>query len=168
MNNPLKYLGYSVVFQEVPDEVSLAINISGCPHRCEGCHSQYLWEYKGEYLLDDIKKLLSLYEGMITCVCFMGGDQNPHDLINCFKRVKDKGLKICLYSGAEDLETLINKNIAQHCDYVKTGRYNHSLGGLDNPNTNQRFYQRKDGYFEDITKKFYKKHGDSIQLCQNI
>ena len=155
--NKLKYLGYSIVFQEAPNEVSLAINISGCPHKCEGCHSQYLWEYKGEYLLNDIEKLLSLYDGMITCVCFMGGDQNPHDLINCFKKVKEKGLKICIYSGAEELSILVDKDIAQHCDYVKTGRYNHLLGGLDNPSTNQRFYQKKDGIFEEITEKFHKK-----------
>lgn len=155
--NKLRYLGYSIVFQEVPNEVSLAINISGCPHKCEGCHSQYLWEHKGEYLLNDIDKLLSLYDEMITCVCFMGGDQNQHDLIKCFEKVKNKGLKICLYSGVEDLSMLIHKNIAQHCDYVKTGRYNHLLGGLDNPNTNQRFWKRNDGDFEDITERFKKK-----------
>ena len=51
--NKLKYLGYSIVFQEVPDEVTLAINISGCPHKCEGCHSKYLWEYDGHYVSDD-------------------------------------------------------------------------------------------------------------------
>ena len=157
MSNPLKYLGYSVVFQEVPDEVSLAINVSGCPHKCEGCHSQYLWEYKGEYLLDNINDLLSLYDGMITCVCFMGGDQNPHDLINCFKRVKARGLKICLYSGEENLQTLIHKNIAQNCDYVKTGRYDHKLGGLNSSKTNQRFWKNKDGHFEDDTRKFQNK-----------
>lgn len=157
MNNPLKYLGYSIVFQEVPDEVSLAINVSGCPHKCEGCHSQYLWEYKGEYLLDNINDLLSLYDGMITCVCFMGGDQSPHDLINCFKRVKAKGLKICLYSGEESLQTLINKNIAQNCDYIKTGRYDYKLGGLNSSKTNQKFWKNKNGYFEDVTRKFQDK-----------
>ena len=52
----LKYNGYSIVMQEVPNEVSLAINISGCPHKCEGCHSKYLWEYDGEYLIDDIER----------------------------------------------------------------------------------------------------------------
>ena len=43
----------------------------------------------------------------------------------------------------DDLSILIHRNIAQHCDYVKTGRYDYKLGGLDNPNTNQKFWQNK-------------------------
>ena len=40
----LKYVNTGIVFQEIPDEVTLAINISNCPCRCPGCHSHYLWE----------------------------------------------------------------------------------------------------------------------------
>ena len=94
----LKYDGYSIVMQEVPNEVSLAINISGCPHKCEGCHSTYLWEYNGEYLTDDINTLLDKYSDLITCVCFMGGDQNQEDLLFCLKEVKARNLKTCLYT----------------------------------------------------------------------
>ena len=43
----LNYLNTGVVFQEIPDEVTLSINITGCPSRCPGCHSQYLWENIG-------------------------------------------------------------------------------------------------------------------------
>ena len=38
----LKYVDAKVVFAEVPDEVTLAINISNCPCQCKGCHSSYL------------------------------------------------------------------------------------------------------------------------------
>ena len=48
---PLRYDGAAVVFSEVPDEISLAISITGCPRRCPGCHSEYLWEYHGNLLL---------------------------------------------------------------------------------------------------------------------
>ena len=34
----LKYVNTGIVFQEIPDEVTLAINISGCPCHCPGCH----------------------------------------------------------------------------------------------------------------------------------
>ena len=37
----LKYANFDIVFQEVPDEVTLAINISNCPNQCVGCHSKY-------------------------------------------------------------------------------------------------------------------------------
>ena len=47
----LKYANYDIVFQEVPDEVTLAINISNCPNQCVGCHSKYLWRDEG-YALD--------------------------------------------------------------------------------------------------------------------
>ena len=43
----IKYVNTEVVFQEIPDETTLAINISGCPCHCPGCHSSYLWEDVG-------------------------------------------------------------------------------------------------------------------------
>ena len=38
---------FDVVFQEIPGEVTLALNLSGCPNRCAGCHSPHLWEEVG-------------------------------------------------------------------------------------------------------------------------
>ena len=35
----IKYVIDEVVFREFPDEVTLALNISGCPNHCPGCHS---------------------------------------------------------------------------------------------------------------------------------
>lgn len=139
MNKPLKYIGYSIVFQEVPNEVSIAINISDCPYRCRGCHSEYLWEYEGEYLLGDLGNIIEEYCGLVTCVCFMGGDQNETEIIEACKIVKSFGLKTCLYSGCDRIDKLWN--IILHLDYVKTGSYKEDLGGLDSPNTNQQFYK---------------------------
>ena len=42
-----RYINTDIVFQEFPDEVTLAINISECPCRCPGCHSQFLWADRG-------------------------------------------------------------------------------------------------------------------------
>ena len=49
----LKYSNYDVVFQEIPGEVALAINITQCPHHCDGCHSAVLAGDFGNYLRDD-------------------------------------------------------------------------------------------------------------------
>ncbi len=153
MSKKLKYLGYSIVLQEVPNEISLAINVSGCPHKCEGCHSKYLWEYEGNYISKDIDDIINKYDGLITCVCFMGGDQNIEELNRLICKVQSKGYKCCLYTGSDDIPLNINNNI----DYIKTGRYIAKLGGLDSVNTNQKFYKRDLGTFVDITSIFYNK-----------
>ena len=147
----LKYLSYSVVLQEVPDEISLAINISDCPYKCKGCHSKELWEYNGSYLIDDIDILLDKYDGLISCVCFMGGDQNEEDLIVCLDRVRNRNLKSCLYTGNNSIKNLSCKVISK-LDYIKIGRYIEELGGLNCKTTNQKMYNLKTG--KEI--KFYK------------
>ena len=74
----LKYVNTDVVFQEIPDEVSLAINISGCPCRCPGCHSHYLWEDVGLPLTTSaVDDFVMQYGSNITCISFMGGDSDP-------------------------------------------------------------------------------------------
>ena len=157
MPERLKYLSTAIVFQEVPDEISLAINISGCPHQCEGCHSQYLWEYKGNYVSDDIELLIEKYDGYITCVCFMGGDQNLDELNELCRTVHDYGLKCCVYSGSDDLSIFD----VPYFDYIKIGSYQSDRGGLDSPDTNQRMFRRErecfGRFFTDITHYFQKK-----------
>ena len=70
----LRYINTDIVFQEFPDEVTLAINISGCPCRCPGCHSQFLWANRGEELTAEaLSALIRETEDTITCVGFMGG-----------------------------------------------------------------------------------------------
>lgn len=46
----VKYTDSQVTFREIPDEITLCINISGCPNHCEGCHSSYLAEDIGTKL----------------------------------------------------------------------------------------------------------------------
>ena len=77
----LKYAGYDIVFQEIPDEVTLALNLSGCPNGCPGCHSPHLQRDEGEALTPGaLERLLERYGREITCVCFMGGDAAPGEV----------------------------------------------------------------------------------------
>jgi len=154
-NLPLKYIGYTTAFQEVPNETSLIFNISGCPHMCEGCHSQYLWEYEGKYVSDDIDSVIELYKGLITCVCFMGGDQNLLELKSLLQKCKENGFKTCLYSGLDDMHEL--DSLLELLDYIKIGSYKIKLGGLNSKTTNQRFYMKNSsGEFIDTTYVFQK------------
>lgn len=73
----LKYVDAKVVMAEIPDEITLAINISNCPCHCKGCHSSYLAGDIGEPLtITRIEKLLEENKG-VTAICFMGGDNEP-------------------------------------------------------------------------------------------
>lgn len=155
----LRFLSYNIVFQEVPGEVTLAINISGCPNCCKGCHSPYLQEDKGDVLDENvINSLLIKYGNAITCVCFMGGDNDPlavERLSQYIRKMTNVRLKTAWYSGKSKLP--------EHCftgsfDYIKLGPYVESLGGLDSLATNQRFYKIVDGLMLDRTDSFYKKN----------
>jgi len=153
----LKYANFDIVFQEVPDEVTLAINISNCPNQCVGCHSQYLWKDVG-YVLDkeSLDELVEKYQSGITCVCFMGGDAEPYDVANLAMYVKNKykNMKTAWYSGKNELPEAFH---AETFDYIKTGRYEAALGALDSRTTNQRMIKRlADGRVKDITSRFQK------------
>lgn len=153
----LKYVETIVTFSEVPDEISLCINISGCKIHCEDCHSPYLWEDKG--LILNTRSLTALIEANIgiTCVCFMGSGNSPKSInkLCAFIREEYPNLKTACYFGEDTLPTEIKLN---NVDYFKIGHFNGVP--LTNKNTNQRFYSvTKDSLglsIVDITNKFYK------------
>lgn len=160
---PLLYSHYDVTFQEVPNEVSLVFEITGCPHKCNGCHSQFLWDYYGRPLLNDLDSVIQKYSGMISCVCFMGGDQNAQELHLLCQKVHQYKLKTCIYSGLTFSEFLeLFKYSADCIDYLKVGPYIQNFGGLNESTTNQSFWKvehRKGGSsFNNITKLFQGKN----------
>ena len=146
----MKYVDTKIVFAEVPDEVTLAINISNCPCHCEGCHSPYLAEDIGKPLnWSSLNALIHINHG-ITCVAFMGGDASPKQVNELAWHVKQMGLKTYWYSGRQEL----SKEIAlENFDFIKLGPYIPSKGGLDSPSTNQRFYRIEDQPWYDYTVK---------------
>ena len=74
----LKYVNTGVVFQEIPDETTLSVNISRCPCHCPGCHSSYLAEDIGEPLDEAaIDAFVGEFGSDITCIALMGGDAEP-------------------------------------------------------------------------------------------
>lgn len=178
----LKVVSYDIVFQEIPDETTLALNLSQCPNHCDGCHSPHLRQDIGKVL--DFDLLLDLYEhnkSAITCICFMGGDGDPtclENLVESFRielTVKDKdtgfnkyiGPKIGWYSGNDWLPRDFK---IQLFDYIKLGHYDKDKGPLNKPTTNQRLYEYNPGYscwssigksWKDITSKFWNNGNNS-------
>lgn len=152
----LRYTDYDIVFQEVPDEITLAINISNCPNRCKGCHSPYLLKDIGEPLTEEnLTVLLRKYGKAITCICFMGGDASPADieqLAEYLHRQTVAPVKVGWYSGKSELSPAIDLDFFE---YIKLGPYIEHLGGLKSPATNQRFYRIENGVMKDITYRFF-------------
>lgn len=158
----LKYVDTAVTLSEIPDEITLCINISNCPCHCKGCHSSYLVEDIGTILDKDILINLIRENRGITCIAFMGGDSNPeeiNDLAFCIRVLSEYQYKVAWYSGRQELSKEID---LKNFDYIKLGPYIEEKGPLNNPNTNQRFYEicrvhkLPDAFvMKDVTSKFW-------------
>lgn len=150
----IKYVNTMVTFSEVPDEISLCIEISNCPCHCFNCHSSYLAEDIGEELNShSLKNLIDNNKG-ITCVSFMGGDSNPSDINTLAQWIKIYyPIKIAWYSGRQELSKDID---LKNFDYIKLGPYVEELGPLTKKTTNQRFYKVINNELIDNTYLFWK------------
>ena len=142
----VKCYNFDIVCQEIPDQITLAFNISGCPNHCFGCHSPWLWKDEGVPLDEHFLSLLiDKYSSGITCVCFMGGDQAPeyiNDLAAYLKKHFNH-LKTAWYSGSEEIPACIS---IENFDFIKIGPYIEEYGGLRSATTNQKLYiVEKDG-----------------------
>lgn len=152
----LKYLNTQVTFAEVPDEITLCINITGCKNGCKNCHSSYLSEDIGNPLNKTVlSKLLEDNKG-ISCVSFMGGDRDTIHIVALASWVKTHtNLKVAWYSGRQELSDIVARQL-RWFDYIKLGPYREEFGPLNNRTTNQRMYKVHDCELEDITSKFWK------------
>lgn len=155
----LRYIDTLVGFSEIPNEITLCINISNCPNNCEGCHSPWLSKDEGTPLTYvELKSLINRNKG-ITCVCFMGGDKEPWEIQRLAKLIQeDFDIKVGWYSGKDKMWEGID---LIYFDYVKIGSYKKDLGPLNNPNTNQILYKvyhtEESTIIVDITNLFWKK-----------
>ncbi len=152
----MKYSGYAVVMQEIPDEISLALEITNCPHHCKNCHSPYLRENIGTELTEEEIDRLITKNPKVTCILFMGGDKSHKEIAKMADYIHNKynySYLVGMYSG----DDLIDGELLTHLDYYKVGSYCEERGPLTNPLTNQHLYQILVGNIQDITYKFWRK-----------
>lgn len=163
----LKYVDTKIVFREIPDHITLAINFSNCNIGCEGCHSPELREDTGkEFNSRVLDKLIKKNKG-ITCVCFMGGDNDPKHInfLADYMYRNYPEISIAWYSGKANFKELSDVDL-WNFDYIKVGPYIKKKGPLTSKKTNQRLYKiahSLSGGIEllDITHKFWKDDKDS-------
>lgn len=172
----IRYAETRVTFEEVPDEITLCVNLTGCPYTCQGCHSPWMRDKNSgaPLTLMTLDRLIHNADG-ISCVAFMGGDAEPESVLNAAKFIHDNfnTIKTCWYSGSavppasgSDNSVLSYESI----NYLKIGPWINELGPLGSPTGNQRmymkmndndarslFFQTPDGNkWVDITYKFIK------------
>ena len=118
----LKYLYCKEVFSEVPDEISLALSISNCNIRCNGCNQKELWDDIGKPLSwNSLSNLLSSHRG-ITCVCFMGSGGGEYKSLNKLAaHLKKEGYKVAKERSIESIGLKLKKiyeNNGAKCKYI--------------------------------------------------
>lgn len=135
----LRFSSEQIVWQEVPNETSLAFLITGCPLGCKGCHSADSWKtgQGNELTCDYLIERLIRYQGLISCVLFMGGEWQAEKLLPLLQLCRQRRLQTCLYTGLEQNE--IPQYLLTELTYLKTGRWIAERGGLSSLTTNQRF-----------------------------
>lgn len=148
----------SVTFAEIPDEICLCLNLSLCPHKCQGCHSSYLQTDCGDELTTEIIDDLIKKNKGITCMLFLGGDNDKSTLTGLAKHISNNyDLLVGWYSGESELDL---NEYGKYFDYIKVGPYIKELGPLNSSTTNQRLYfikrDRDNLTIEDITSTFWR------------
>lgn len=149
----IKYKDSYVVFEEIPNMVSLAVNITNCQNMCVGCHSPELRLNNGKELTnEEVDNLINSNYG-INCFLFMGEGKDKERLLEIAKYVKEEhNLKIAIYSGRPKVECDFYKIF----DYIKVGEYKEEFGPLNKETTNQRLYEVSSNDVRDITNLFWK------------
>lgn len=149
----IKYLPSmtSVVIEEIPDKLTLAVEISNCQGNCIGCHSPFLKQDIGEELTTQVITELIADNFGINCFLLLGEGNDRQALLDIatFVSTHYPEIETALYSGRTDVEEDIKKAF----DYIKTGPYIEELGPLNSVKTNQRLYH----HGEDISARFWNK-----------
>ena len=150
----------NVVLEEIPDRLTLAIDISNCTGLCEGCHSPFLRRDVGVELTPEAIDSLIAGNFGINCFLFLGEGNDHAALMSAANYVRRAypSLALGLYSGRESVE----EDVWALFDYVKIGPFRPSCGPLNKTTTNQRLYRilhNADGTrtVDDITARFWRK-----------
>lgn len=144
----------SVVIEEIPDMVTLAVEISNCKGNCIGCHSPFLREDVGEELTEEAIDSMVGDNFGVNCFLFLGEGRDLGRIFALAQYVRRAhGLAVALYSGRTEVE----EEVFEVFDYVKVGPYMAEFGPLNSRTTNQRLYKVSHSPLikEDITSRFW-------------
>ncbi|MCQ2172645.1 MAG: anaerobic ribonucleoside-triphosphate reductase activating protein [Bacteroidales bacterium] len=144
----------NIVLEEIPDKVTLAVEISNCQGSCVGCHSPFLRQDIGEELTPGVVDALIAANFGVNCFLLLGEGKDPAAVLAIAEHLRTRHPFIAraIYSGREEVEP----ELYEAFDYVKVGPYIAEYGPLNERTTNQRLYLHR----EDITHRFWHKGAD--------
>lgn len=149
----LKYIPSltDIVIEEIPDRVTLAVEITNCRGNCPGCHSPFLKEDIGEELTPAAIDAMMADNFGTNCFLFLGEGRDRDALFALADHVRATfpGVETALYTGRDST----GPEYDSHFDFIKVGPYIEALGPLNSRTTNQRLYY----HGEDITHIFWRK-----------
>ena len=116
------------------DGIAVTLWVTGCPHRCKGCHNPQLWDknYGTDFDIEAIDKIMKALSDpdVDKHLSILGGEplslDNIEHILQLCNLVKNTfpNKKIWVWTGykIEDLDNH-QKNILDYVDYVIDGKF---------------------------------------------
>lgn len=117
------------------DGLRTVLWVSGCAHRCQGCHNPVTWDAECGLVFDEAAEqelFDKLSEDYISGITFSGGDpllpQNRDEITRLARRVREQlpQKTIWLYTGY-NWEEISDLDVIQYVDVLVDGRFEKSL-----------------------------------------
>lgn len=133
--------------------------VSGCSHRCKGCHNPETWNFDfGKDFNDDVKNRLFdiVSKPYIKGLTLSGGDpldsyDDVLELVKDFRKYFGETKDIWVYTGyvIDDLLSLNKEEILDYIDVLVDGKYDEKQRDVSLPfrgSKNQRIIKLKEYY----------------------
>lgn len=113
----------------------VALYVSGCNHKCEGCHNKETWNFKaGKPYTQEVEEVLfdRLDKPFIKGLTLTGGDpmfsqKEIYDLLQRFRERFGDTKDVWLYTGYTmdeiNFSSDLKPKIANLCDYIVDGKF---------------------------------------------
>lgn len=141
--------------------IAVSLWVSGCPHHCEGCHNQDMWDYNyGESIpIESLKKIIDTFitaNNMERDLSILGGEPldptKREELTDLLKFVKEKhpSINVYLWTGY-DFKDVKKLECLKYVDILIDGKFDITKRDLTlklRGSSNQNIYIRKGRRFK--------------------
>ena len=106
----------------IPELNTLVIELAGCTHGCKDCKNKARCEDNGQPMtVKELSMAEEIFKRHIDSICFVGGENDQHELKTLCEEVHKHNLKTALSTAYYEV-SLLNKTLTDELDYVLLGR----------------------------------------------